>query len=103
MKTEKQALTAARALWGGRARVRKGLIATSPQIRATAKQAKADLLARRAKGERGLVPAIERHSATACRYQYAVGIDLGYAFQVHGQGDSWDEAFADAAKRAIAT
>lgn len=90
------ALQHAHTLWGNRAMVRKGPFTSSPQIRAAAKQAQADLIARRATGERGLVPGINRQNAISLRYQYAVGVDYGYAFHVYGQGDSWDEAFASA-------
>lgn len=87
--------------WGKTAHVEDRGIPTSPEIRADG-QKHADEIRARSKEERhDLRKQLSAYRAQAVRYRYKVGevhsIGGFGMFLVHGQGDSWDEAF-DAAK-----
>lgn len=119
--TREQAQREARKRWGTRALIRAGEKLSSPESRASALQRlrdnrdrrdaidsevqrrlnemdwyKALMLERRACAE-----AVKHGTGWACYYKFSVGCDVGIAFHVKGQGDTWEEAFEAAGKASV--
>jgi hypothetical protein len=114
--TRQQAQREAQKRWGARGIVRAGEALSSPEKRATAKQAldcgktrrdaidkevqdrlNAEDWYRALMAERKqCIEQIKGASGWNCYYKFAVGKDAGIAFHVDGQGDTWEEAFAQA-------
>lgn len=113
--TREQAIREARKRFGPRAIARAGEALSSPEKRATALatlkanrerrdaidrevQARLDaedwyraLMAERKECQK----IISQTQGWASYYKFAVGKDIGIAFSVEGQGDTWEEAFGD--------
>ena len=114
--TREQASKAAAKRWGKRAMWRVEEKSSSPERRESARaeaaelKAKADALSAEIKrrldaldwltemnAERlRLRKAADRAGWGAMHYKFTVGENVGYAFVVKGQGDTWEEAFAKA-------
>jgi hypothetical protein len=114
--TREQAIREGRKRWGKRAIVRAGEALSSPEQRAEAMdrlkrnrarrdeidrevQARLNTLDwyRAAQAERkACLQEVSQTQGWASYYKFSVGLDIGIAFSVEGQGDTWEEAFAKA-------
>jgi hypothetical protein len=98
--TDKKALAEARKRWGKAANVQDRPKAPTAEQRAAAHEVMV-----RYKADRASVTREEllRSQGTALCYRYSVGEVTAYPiplFHVRGQGDTWEEAFAEADRKA---